>query len=131
MGWFETGNKTKSVTREIPKVEIKERLKKVEISGHSRMADAGDFYEPLQKKLEHCFYLFHQTLIIDFRYEYINTGSSKWLYHILKNLQSIVKKGGLIEINWYYEEDDEVIQGLGEDMQSLIDVPFSISMIEE
>ncbi|MBN1597170.1 MAG: SiaC family regulatory phosphoprotein [Bacteroidales bacterium] len=130
MGWFETGNKTKSMTKEIPVIEIKERLKKMEVSGQSRMPDPVEFYKLLEEKIQYYFYQFNKTLIIDFKFEYINTGSSKWLFHILKNLQEIVKKGGLIEINWYYEEDDEVIQEAGEVLGSVLLFPFNMREVK-
>ncbi|MGD2034426.1 MAG: SiaC family regulatory phosphoprotein [Bacteroidales bacterium] len=129
MGWFVSGNKTKSIAQDTPKVLVKERLKKVEISGHSRMTDPSGFYSNLQKELEDFYLSFHQTLILDFYFEYINTGSSKWLYLMLCSLQSLADKGGILEINWYYEEDDEIIEEAGEVLQSLLTVPFNMRVL--
>ncbi|MBA7521283.1 hypothetical protein ES705_13388 [subsurface metagenome] len=129
MAWFVSGNKTKVLAQNSPTVTIKERLKKVEISGRSRMADPSEFYEELQRKLISCYYSFNNTLILDFNFEYINTGSSKWLYHILIHLQSLAKQGGLLEINWYYEEDDEVIQEAGEVFESVLTIPFHMKIL--
>ena len=129
MGWFVSGNKTKSVVQDTPNVSVKERLKKVEISGRSRMTNPCVFYENLQKTLEGCYNTFHNTLIIDFYFEYINTGSSKWIYHMLTHLQSLADKGGIIEINWYYEEDDEIIEEAGEVLESLLSLPFHMKEI--
>jgi hypothetical protein len=129
MAWFISGSKTKAVAQDNPTVIVKSRLKKVEIKGHSRMTDPEDFYEKLKDKLDGLFHDFNRTLIIDIRFEYLNTSSSKWLYHALCHLQELHKKGGLIEINWYYEEDDEVIQEAGEVLQSLLALPVNIVSI--
>ena len=59
------------VITEFPNVIVRERLKKVEIQGFSRMTVPQFFYEELYKKLESCFYNFRYTLIIDCRFEYI------------------------------------------------------------
>jgi hypothetical protein len=130
MAWFISSNKTKVAANDFPVVTIKDRLKKVEIKGHSRMTDPGEFYEKLRDKLENSFYSFNKTLLIDIQFEYINTGSSKWLYHVLSHLQDLYMQGGLIEINWYFESDDEVIQEAGEVLQSLIALPINLVTID-
>ncbi len=129
MGWFVSGNKTKVIAQDAPIVLVKERLKKVEISGHSRMTDPRGFYENLEDTIESYYYSFHNTLLLDFRFEYINTGSSKLLYHMLTHLQLLADKGGIVEINWYYEEDDEIIQEAGEVLESLLSIPFHMKEI--
>ena len=123
MGLF-VSNKIKEVVTDRPSVLVKDRLKKIEISGKSRMTDPGQFYNELMQIFENSFNSFKKTLIIEFKYEYINTGSSKWLYHILNSLQNLLADGGMIEIYWYYEEDDEVIFEAGEVLQSVLKIPF-------
>jgi hypothetical protein len=130
MAWFISSNKTKTISKDVPVIVVKDRLKKVEIKGHSRMTDPSEFYEKLRNKLEKLFYSFDRTLVIDIYFEYINTGSSKWLFHILSHLQDLYMKGGLIEVNWYFESDDEVIQEAGEVLQSLVAVPINIITID-
>jgi hypothetical protein len=129
MGWFVSGNKTKIEAQNAPKVLVRERLKKVEISGRSRMTDPCDFYEKLQSTLESCYHSFNNTLILEFKFEYINTGSSKLLYHMLTHLQSLSIHEGIIDVTWYYEEDDEIIEEAGEVLQSLLSVPFHLKEI--
>jgi hypothetical protein len=126
MGLFVSDSKSKVIVTDSPVIAVKARLKKVVISGKSRMSDPAKFYNDLLKTLENYFISFNKTLIIEFKYEYINTGSSKWLYHILCQLQNVVSKGGMIEIYWYYEEDDEIIFEAGEVLQSVLQIPFNI-----
>ncbi len=40
--------------------------------------------------------------------EYINSGSSKYLYEILKRLTDYGNSGNEVKIKWLYEEEDEV-----------------------
>jgi hypothetical protein len=129
MGWNTSGNKTIADIREFPGVKVKERLKKVEISGCSRMTNPAEYYEDLLKILESNYLSFKKTLILDFRFEYINTASTKWLFQMLTAFQKIVLKEGLVEINWYYEEDDETIQETGDILQSILKVPFYLKEI--
>jgi hypothetical protein len=123
MGLF-VSNKVREVIVDSPTITIKERLKKIEISGKSRMADPAHFYNELMQIFETNFNAFKKTLIIEFKFEYINTGSSKWLFHVLTGLQSLLANGGMIEIYWYYEDDDEVIFEAGEVLQTVLKIPF-------
>jgi hypothetical protein len=126
MGLFVSDSKIRINVSDTPLITVKPRLKKVVVSGKSRMTDPAKFYNELQKSLEDYFLSFNKTLIIEFRFEYINTGSSKWLYYILQQLQNLTTNEGMIEIYWYYEEDDEVIFEAGEVLQSVLHIPFNI-----
>ena len=63
--------------------------------------------------------------------EYFNTSSSKCILDIFKKLELIYKKGSKVQINWYYEEDDEDMFEAGEDYQSIINIPFSMIEMED
>lgn len=126
MRWFVSNNKMSSSIRDFPKIKVKERLKKIEIEGYSRMANPVEFYEELLSKLESYFISFNKTLIIDFKFEYINTASGKWLFEVLTSLQNLTQAEGLIEINWFYEEDDETILETGEIFKSALNLPFHL-----
>lgn len=66
---------------------------------------------------------------VDFMLEYFNTSSSKYILEILKKLQSLHKKGKQVEINWFYDEDDEEIYEIGEDYSAMVNIPFNLKSI--
>jgi hypothetical protein len=129
MGWFVSGNKTSTDVLEFPVIQVKDRLKKIEISGYSRMTNPSEYYDQMIQLLENYYAQFKKTLIIDFRFEYINTASTKWIYQMLVTLQQTVRSEGIVEINWYYEEDDETIQETGEVFRSTLKLPFHLKVI--
>lgn len=61
--------------------------------------------------------------------EYINSGSSKYLYEILKKLTGFIKSGKKVEIKWLYEEDDEAMLELGEHYRDSAGIPLKIEMV--
>jgi hypothetical protein len=125
---FFTGTKTVDLFE--PKVEVKKRLKKIVVTGISRMPDPGLFYENISLQLKEYFQEFNRTLFIDFKFDYINTGTSKWLYFILKSLESELKaNGGMIEVTWNYETDDESIEETGEVLQSQLSFPVILKAL--
>ena len=68
-------------------------------------------------------------LDVNFQLEYINSGSSKYLYEILKRLTGFRKSGKVINMKWHYEEDDEAMLELGEHYRDTAGIPLEIEMI--
>jgi hypothetical protein len=61
--------------------------------------------------------------------EYINSGSSKYLYEVLKRLTGYGRSGKTVKIKWLYEEDDEAMLELGEHYRDTAGIPLEIEMI--
>jgi hypothetical protein len=68
-------------------------------------------------------------LHITFQLEYINSGSSKYLYEILKRLTAFGRSGKRIIMKWRYEEDDEAMLELGEHYRDTAGIPLEIEMV--
>ena len=93
------------------------------------MPDPTEFYTDLTTNLENYFFEFRRTLVIEFNLDYINTASVKWIYSVLDHLQTLLSKGGMIDVVWKYEMDDESIEMTGEVLKSELDLPFSLKPI--
>ena len=68
-------------------------------------------------------------LDVNIQLEYINSGSSKYLYEILKRLTGYWRSGKHVKMKWLYEEDDEGMLELGEHYRDTAGIPLEISMI--
>lgn len=58
---------------------------------------------------------------------YLNTASTKWLRQILAALSEVSRKGKKLNIEWVYEEFDEDMLDLGEDLQNLTGIEFKFT----
>ncbi len=128
MGTTVTNSRMKTMLADKPKIDINEDLRRVEISGSSKMIDPHNFYTNLQKKMENI-YNKHNMLFIDLKLEYVNSVSLKWIFQILEGMYATYneKDGsdkGCIEVIWYYEKDDEIIFETGEILSTLVKLPF-------
>ncbi len=103
----------------------------VEIKGRSIPENSIEFYKPLIDWLEEYGVEALPQTSVNIQLEYFNTSSSKCILDIFKKLESIFKKGQKVEVNWYYEEDDEDMFEAGEDYQSIINIPFKMIEMEE
>jgi len=113
-------------TVESPAVIIDEEVGLVEIKGNSTMENPVGFYQNLFNHL--CKFIEDKDKVLDinFRLVYFNTSSSKWIFQMLKILEGAYKSGKKLNINWFCEEDDEVMLEAGEDYHSLLKMPFHI-----
>jgi hypothetical protein len=68
-------------------------------------------------------------LDVNIQLEYINSGSSKYLYEILKRLTGYGRSGKSVKLKWLYEEDDEAMLELGEHYRDTAGIPLEIDMI--
>ena len=113
-----------------PSVSVYDSDRLIVITGTSRLEDPTDFYKELDNLFSKYANKFKKDMTLDFSFIYINTSSSKWLFHILKNIQMKYSEKKAITVNWYYESDDEVIQEAGEIFKSLLHIPFNVIEVD-
>ena len=118
-------------TPKTPTVEFNAEEGKVEIKGRSIPENSVEFYNPLIAWLEEYGNNPKEETQVNIQLEYFNTSSSKCILDVFKKLESLAKAGNNINVNWYYEEDDEDMLEAGEDYQSIIKLPFKMIEIEE
>ena len=76
------------------------------------------FYGPIVKEFERCKVgLTNTKIIINIALEILNSVSTKYLFHLIKDLY---ESSMVTEVNWYYEEDDESMLEEGAYLESLL-----------
>lgn len=113
-------------TQFTPAVVILYKDHRVAITGQSRLEDPAPFYDQLSAFLDESIQEFKTHLTIDFRLNYLNSSSSKCLFHMLKGLQTRFQGKKLITINWFADRDDDSMIEAGEVFQSLLSIPFNV-----
>lgn len=113
-----------------PSVKIIPDEHRIVIAGQSKLEDPAPFYESLITVLDENIDEFKTHTSIDFLLYYLNSSSSKWLFHILKGIQMKFQGKKIITINWYYDHDDDSMLEAGEVFQSLLSLPFNLIEIK-
>jgi len=103
-------------------------IKKLEVKGRSIPENPEFIFRKLDEWITGHFEK-NDSLDVDIMLEYINSGSSKYLYEILRKLSAYIDSGKKISIRWLYEEDDEAMLELGEHYRDAAGIPLSIQMI--
>ncbi|MDR1154918.1 MAG: DUF1987 domain-containing protein [Bacteroidales bacterium] len=104
----------------------------IRLSGRSIPQNAKQLYKICFDWVEQYVQTPARDTKVDLYFEYIDTSSIRCVVDILTKLDRIPEYGGCrVEINWYYEKDDEDSFDLGTYMQAHLKVPFNIIAIDE
>ena len=119
-----------------PRVVLDPENRIFEISGESRPKDIPKFYKPILQWLDE----FGQNLTkqqdnttlieFNFNFEYFNSLSAKFILDICKNLSRLQSDGNNLIIKWHYEEDDDEMHEVGQEMSRISKLPFEYVKIK-
>lgn len=102
----------------------------LEIEGRSITEDVFSFWQPLIDWIDQYIKTpAEHTKAVVFL-DYTNSSSNKYINEMMKLLDKCAADGNKVEIIWKYEEDDESILMLGEDLDALTSVPFTFEPVE-
>ena len=65
-----------------------------------------------------------EKLIFEFKLSYFNSASAKFILDILLYINKISGLGVNVGINWYYEEGDDDMHDVGEELAEMVDFDF-------
>ena len=107
---------------------------KFELLGYSRPEDCKNFFSPLIKYISDYQKTIENRQIVEgiksdnisfiFKFTYINSASTKLLCEFLFQVIKFKNIGVSFTIEWFYEENDDDMRELGEDISDIIDYPF-------
>jgi len=97
-----------------------------EISGESYLEDTVSFYSQITNWIIKCIGEPKKKLTFNFKLTYFNTSSSRSIVEIMKELKTYKEKGGEIEINWYYPEDNHDILAEAEDIAEYLKIVINL-----
>src|SRR5437762_7049795 len=118
-----------SPTTHTPYVSFDAATGSIELNGRSTPENSVEFYEPIMNWLDDYVKSPQETTVVEVKFEYFNTSSSKCILDIFKRLSVLPKNGKKIQVTWYYEEDDEDMQEAGEDYSDILGIPFTVKQI--
>jgi hypothetical protein len=109
-------------TEETPAIILNPKKKIFQFVATSWPENAKDFYEPIYIWIDN--YFSNTPLnssVFQFRYNYINTASSKQIARILTLLKSYSPKHNII-IQWFYEKGDFDMQKEGKRFAQILEL---------
>ena len=93
-------------------------------TGRSILTDPKIFLDPINTWVGKYLKNPADETVVNIKLEYIDTSSTQSLYQMLRQLNSVRKKGLVFMVNWYIEEDDPEMKELGELIEQRLGVEF-------
>ncbi|MCS7005221.1 MAG: DUF1987 domain-containing protein [Cytophagales bacterium] len=116
-------------TSKTPLVFFDAKAGKLILAGRSIPENSIEFYKPLYDWLEQYMKQPRAVTVFEVKLEYFNTSSSKCLVEVFRRLEEIQQKGYKVEVDWYYEEDDEDMLESGMDFKEIINLPINMKVL--
>ena len=116
-------------TEDTPYLLLDKDNNKFEISGRSLPEDAFGFYGAAHEWLESYVEDANANTELVMNLDYFNSSSARNIVEMLLILEKITETGNVIKVTWLYMEDDDVMKGRGEEIQSVVELPFEIKTI--
>lgn len=128
-------------TDNTPAIVLDHEQEKFEFSGESRPENVRKFYEPILEWIDgmeqYFFFVMNKfegqerQINFDFKFEYFNSSSAKYILDIMHALKSLQDKiaGLKINVRWHYEEFDEDMQEAGEEFEQMAGLGFEYIVV--
>lgn len=100
----------------------------LEIKGRSIPENPSILFVKLEEWIA-SFFIDNDSLNVRIQLEYINSGSSKYLFRILRMLMTQMEEGKVINIYWLYEDDDDSMFELGEHYRDTLSLPLQLEKV--
>jgi hypothetical protein len=113
-------------TKKTPLIHINLKENKFLIKGPSFSENIIDIYNPIIDWIDDNIPNLDIELTCELYFTVLNSASHKKIFQILIRLNSYLDSGKKIKVQWFYDEDDEDIMEMGEDLTELINIPFDI-----
>ena len=116
-------------TEDTPYLLLDKENNKFEISGRSLPEDAFEFYSPIHEWLESYVADANPSTELVMNLDYFNSSSARSIVEMLFILEKITETGNEVRVTWLYKEEDDVMKSRGEEIQSVVELPFEIKMV--
>jgi len=113
-------------TKKTPLISLDLTENIFQIKGPSFSEDILSIYNPVINWMNGNLEQLEKELICELYFTVLNSASHKKIFQILIILNGFMDRGKKIKIKWYYDEDDEDIMEMGEDLTELINLPFDL-----
>lgn len=114
-----------------PSVNFNSKNGTLELRGRSIPENSIEFYQPLNDWIDSYSANPCANTTIEIKLEYFNTSSSKCILDLFKKLEKLNGNHTDVNVNWYFEVDDEDMEEAGEDYQAIVKLPFKMIEVEE
>ena len=106
-----------AATERTPEIKLSGTDGIFSMKGESFPEDVSAFYGQVIVAVDQLASRLAKALTVDVAMIYINSSSIKAMFRIFEGLEAVRKNGQSLSITWHYQEDDDIMQELGDDFK--------------
>lgn len=104
----------------------------LKIIGRSIPENPLKLYKPLEDWINEFVETSPEEITFSVHLDYLNTHSTECVLILMKILETyLVKSGKNVKVLWSFDEDDEDMEELGQDLENILQIPFEYKEIIE
>ena len=116
----------------LPNVDFNPSSGLLKIIGRSIPENPVKFYQPIFNWLVEFIESNPKDLILFIHLDYLNTHSTECVLMLMKKMQNYYQANNTnVKVVWNFDEDDEDLESLGEDLSSIVKIPFELKHVVE
>jgi hypothetical protein len=115
-------------TEDTPEVRFDAEAGVLSISGRSLPENAWQFYQALVEWTRNYCARISQPTRVELHLDYFNSSSGRYLFEILTIIEQQARDRTSFRVIWKADRDDELMIEKGEELKSLVDLPFEIQV---
>ncbi len=116
-------------TEDTPYISFDPESNIFEISGRSLPEDASKFYDSVHEWLNTYVAKPNESTELSMKLDYFNSASARKIVEVLFILEKIQELNKEVKVLWYFNEDDEVMEARGEEIKSVVELPFELKSV--
>jgi len=113
-------------TEDSPSILFDSNKGLIELKGRSLPEDAITCYAPLYKLVKEYINTPKGITTINFRLGYLNSSSAKKILEVISLLEDLPSQGFQVDLNWFYNTEDEDMHEEGEEFKRLTSLPLNL-----
>lgn len=116
-----------AATDRTPEIQLSAAQGIFSMRGESFPEDVAAFYGQVIMAIDAMASTIDGPLKVDVAMVYINSSSIKAMFRIFEGLENVRKHGHPLSITWHFQDDDDIMQELGEDFKDRFpDLPIEV-----
>ena len=116
-----------AATDRTPEIQLSAAQGIFSMRGESFPEDVAAFYGQVIMAIDAMASTIQGPLKVDVAMVYINSSSIKAMFRIFEGLENVRKNGHPLTIIWHFQDDDDIMQELGEDFKDRFpDLPIEV-----
>jgi hypothetical protein len=97
-----------------------------EIAGESYQEETFEFFNRLIAWIDEFIMKVRKPITMNFKLTYFNTSSARAIQEMIMLLKKYQEQGGVVTINWYYQDEEDSTYEEAEDMQAQTKLKFNM-----